>query len=96
MSYEEPTNEFRQVKRPIKRGNQIAGPGYYETVTGYDVTIQRKWLIDDGEQFIGPHNMFPRDEVRFIKWTPDDSQTVWQPRRIEWRDLPIVHDPKAP
>lgn len=46
-TYEEPTNEFRQVKVPIKRGNDICGPGYYEIITGYDITIQRKWTVYD-------------------------------------------------
>lgn len=45
INYEEPTNEFRQVKIPIKRGNGILGPGYYETIIGYDITIQQKWRV---------------------------------------------------
>lgn len=44
-TYEEPTNEFRQVKIPIKKSNGILGPGYRETIIGYDVTIQRKWFV---------------------------------------------------
>lgn len=47
-TYEEPTNEFRQVKIPFKKGNGSLGPGYYEITTGYDVTVQRKWRVRSG------------------------------------------------
>jgi hypothetical protein len=45
QSFARPTEELRQIKRPIKQGNGVCGPGYYETTTGYDVTVQRKWMI---------------------------------------------------
>jgi len=40
----QPTAEFRQVKREIRRGNGVLGPGYREEITGYDVTVQQKWV----------------------------------------------------
>jgi len=40
-----PTAEFRQIKRPITRGNGVCGPGHHEEITGYDVTVQQKWMV---------------------------------------------------
>lgn len=44
--YEQPTMEFRQLKKPIKQDNGICGPGYREWVVGYETTVQQKWAVE--------------------------------------------------
>ncbi len=46
-TYEEPTNELRQVKKPIfnYRPSDI-GRGSHDLI-GHDLTVQRKWIIHE-------------------------------------------------
>ncbi len=79
MSYEKPTDELRQVKRAIKRSNGVLGPGHWQETLGYDTTIQRKWLVYDGDtQIYGP----------LVVWSASNPE---EPKpREEWRDLETV------
>lgn len=84
--YEEPTNEFRQVRClvPVPSGdlNIIHDEWAY--------IVQRKWYIYEGEEYIGPFNTFEREDALFVMFDTDRSKALWRPRRVEWRNLPIV------
>ena len=94
--YEEPTNELRQVKRPIKRGNGVLGPGYREEIVGYETTVQRKWKV----AVKGSMRQLAWDEPVPEGWMmidgPDIPELTVVQLREEWRNLPEVSDPKAP
>lgn len=85
--YDQPTDDLRQVKRPIKRGNGVCGPGWHEETIGYDTTIQRKWFVASTK---------PRsirfDEVAPDCWVESDGKGNWwaYDRIVEWRDLDTV------
>lgn len=86
MTYEEPTMEFRQARRlvPVASGdlNIIHDEWAY--------IVQQKWYIYEGEEYIGPFNTFEREDALFVMFDTDRTKAIWQPRRVEWRDIPIV------
>lgn len=69
-----PTAEFCQVKREIKRGNDICGPGYREEITGYDVTIKQAWERHHElpSRFGGGAALITRS----VEWR--DLPTIWE------------------
>lgn len=91
--YEHPTDDLRQVKRPIKRGNGVLGPGYRDDVIGYDVTIQRRWIVYSSRRLIRFNEPAPGCRVETDEkgnwWAYDGTE--------EWRDLPTIwtEKPKA-
>ncbi len=70
--YERPTDDLRQVKRPIKRGNGVCGPGHHDEIIGWDTTIQRRWQT---------HPKGTRDSfaAQWSTWTDEwrDLPTIW-------------------
>lgn len=72
--YEKPTDELRQVKRPIKRGYGVFGTSYREEIIGYDTTVQRKWIITTQSMGTGSRLGYV-DSVDRDEWR--DIETIW-------------------
>jgi hypothetical protein len=45
-NYEQPTDELRVIKRPIRQSNGPHGVGCSDRIDGYDTFIQRKWAVE--------------------------------------------------
>jgi hypothetical protein len=85
MNHEESTMELRQVWHEAWRQTAKGDTAYF----GYYVT-QRKWYVYEGAEYVGPFNLFEREDALFVMFDTDRTKAIWQPRRVEWRDLPIV------
>lgn len=82
MNYEQPTTEFRQVKKPIRElvpGDRIL-PGHYRIV-GYEMTIQRMWLTFEGVSSDSKQHYMGLFDGRMV------NRVEGKP---EWRDIPTV------
>lgn len=64
MNYERATDELRQVKHLIARSLVYTGPEGPRYRDAYDTTVQRKWLVQDGEQ---------REEPYWYRCREDDA-----------------------
>jgi hypothetical protein len=87
MNYEQPTTEFRQVKKPIREhvpGDGVR-PGYYR-ITGYETTIQRMWLVFEGVS---------SDPKQHYMGACDGTMVNGVEGKPEWRDIPVVNSKDA-
>jgi hypothetical protein len=90
-SYEEPTNELRQVRHVVYEPNMRAGSRPLNQPVSYlYYMVQRKWKVQDGEPYYAP-------EARGLAvqtggWHPLEPNMGfrWTPVREEWRYLPVV------
>lgn len=89
--YEQPTDDLRQVKRPIYQTNGVLGPGHSRKLMCYDTVVQRKWFVSSDK---------PR-AIRFDEpapdcWVESDGKGNWwaYDRVVEWRDLPTIYTEK--
>lgn len=56
ITYERQTDDLRQVKKPITQHLTFTTTeGWVRQIDGYETTVQRKWLIQDGEPFDAPY-----------------------------------------
>lgn len=98
-SHEQPTDELRQVLQQVGYIPAIHSGTFGRTActTAAVVSIQRKWLIRDGQPYIADISRSPDDQQgEWYARGGDEIGWQWIPMRAEWRDLPVVNDLKAP
>lgn len=96
---ERATDEFRQVKHELteRLPNQVGINNWsVHKVIGYYYTVQRKWLVQDGEAYPVPFTSLPERNTDILVSPGSDGYFPWYaPVREEWRDLPTVTEAEA-
>lgn len=104
MKHEKPTDELRQVRRPVYEMNGVMGPGHQQWATCYETTVQRKWLVQDGDVYKDVWPRQPGDiqvDTGSVTGTTSEGTTItianvcdcrltYAPTKEEWRDLETV------
>lgn len=88
--YERPTDELRQIRDTVTGAPIHRGGCFYPNTVTVVVSVQRKWLVGNGESYRAPDKHEATD-ICVSGWHPlqPNFGYLWQPVQEQWRDLPI-------